>query len=156
MACSADSPVATATTLDPPPPPAAPTALGAVVVDHTRVDLAWTDASDSEDSFELERSADGGASWSTIATTGPDAVGHSDTSVAAETEYWYRVRACLLGQCSAYSNVATATTPVAPTPPAAPSGLVATPVSRSRINLAWSDNSDDHFHGRGRHFANAD
>ncbi len=41
----------------------------------------------------------------------------------------------------AYSNVASATTPLAP--PAAPTGLSATAVSVSRIDLAWSDAADN-------------
>jgi hypothetical protein len=41
---------------------------------------------------------------------------------------------------SAYSNIASATT-APPPPPAAPSGLTATAVSSSQINLTWVDNA---------------
>lgn len=141
--CSAWSSVASATTLDPPPPPNGPTGLGVTSASYDSVVLGWTDASDTEDSFQVQRSVNGGASWTTVATLGPNATSFTDTSVDPETSYSYRVRACLEDQCSGYSNVANVTTPPAPQPPAAPSGLTATPISQTRIDLTWTDNSDN-------------
>src|SRR6185503_8816158 len=63
---------------------------------------------------------------------------NSDTGLDAGTTYHYRVRAQNAAGPSAYSNSASATT-VGPL--IAPSGLNATPVSTSRINLTWVDNS---------------
>jgi hypothetical protein len=67
---------------------------------------------------------------------------YSSTGLQASTTYTYRVRANNVGGSSAYSNEAFATTQTE-TPPAAPSTLVATAVSSSRIDLSWSDNSDN-------------
>jgi hypothetical protein len=124
-----------------PPPPVAPSGLSATAVSHEQVDLAWTDNSPDEDSFRLERRVNGG-DWSRVTSTGPNVTAHSD-GVSPETEYSYRVQACGLGGCSDFSNVATATTPSAPTPPAAVTDLNATVLSESSVRLSWTDNSDN-------------
>ncbi len=58
--------------------------------------------------------------------------------------YYYRVRAYRAGdgQYSSYSNVAHGTTQACP-PPVAPTGLSATAISASQINLSWTDNAGD-------------
>ncbi len=54
--------------------------------------------------------------------------------------YDYRVRATNANGDSPYSNEATATTP---TLPAVPTGLTATAMSDTAVDLAWTDNSTD-------------
>ncbi len=141
--CSTPSAEVSVTTPVEPAPPAAPSGLVATPAAHDRVALAWTDNSDNEDTFELERSSDGGASWPTVATTTPNQTTYSDETVTAETQYLYRVRACNAEGCSTYSEIAAAETPAALTPPAPVSDLTATAVSTSRIDLTWTDNSDN-------------
>ncbi len=126
--------VASATTL---PAPAPPTGLTATPVSSSRINLAWTDNATNESGYKVERSADG-VSFSLLAITGANAVSYSNTSLTSSTPYHYRVAATNGSHDSAYSNVAPATTLA---PPAAPSNLVATAVSTSRINLTWVDNS---------------
>src|SRR5207253_5226331 len=59
--------------------------------------------------------------------------------LTTSTTYYYRVRATSsLNGDSTYSNIASATTAG---PLAAPSSLIATAISNSQINLAWTDNS---------------
>ena len=63
----------------------------------------------------------------------------NSTGLAATTSYSYRVRATdAAGNLGAFSNIASATTPVAPdtTPPGAPTGLGATAVAPTQISLA--------------------
>ena len=134
---SGDSNVDSATTLDDAPP--APGGLAAATVSDTRIDLSWTDNSNNETGFEIERSPDGVSGWSLLATVGADVVAHSDTGLTPVTTYWYRVRATNAAGASAYSNVDGATTQ--DIPPAAPGALGATAISDSRIDLAWTDNS---------------
>ncbi|MCC5846518.1 MAG: immunoglobulin domain-containing protein [Verrucomicrobia bacterium] len=111
-----ESDVATLTVTAPPPP--APTDLQATAVDYDQIDLIWTDPtdpSDPTDGFRIERSADGTGNWITLTTvTGTE---HSDTGIAAESTWHYRVIALRDGLESEPSNVASATTPAAPAAP---------------------------------------
>jgi predicted phage tail protein len=138
---SAYSNTAHATTHPQLTPPAAPANLTAAAVSSSRIDLAWTDPSNNEDGFRIERSPDG-VTFSLLATVGLNATNHADLGLAGATTYHYRVRAYNGAGNSSYTNTATATTPPnAPTLPAAPSSLTATAKSRTRINLAWTDNA---------------
>jgi hypothetical protein len=128
----------------PPTPPAAPSNLTANAVSSSQIDLAWTDNANNETGFKIERCQGAGCSnFAQIATTGADVVTFSDTGLTANTSYSYRVRATNAGGDSAYSNTASATTPAAQNPPAAPSNLTANAVSSSQINLAWTDNANN-------------
>src|SRR5206468_4056693 len=82
-----------------------------------------------------ERSTGGG--WTQIGTVGANVTTYSDTTAAANTTYFYRVRAYAGSVNSAYSNQASTTTPA----PAAPGGLAATVASASQVNLSWADNA---------------
>ena len=129
-----------------PPPPPAPAGMTATASAATRISLTWTDTASNEDGFQIERCAGAGCTaFAPRAQVGPNATAFSDTTVAAESTYRYRVRAVNAGGASDYSNVAAATTPVAPPPPpplpAAPSGLIAFAASATSIALAWADNS---------------
>ncbi len=121
-------------------PPAAPSGLGASALSSSQISLSWTDNAGDETGFQVERSTDG-QTFSLAGTAGASATGYTDSGLAAGTPYWYRVRAINGFGASGYSNVATATTLAGP--PAAPSGLTATAVSKSQINLAWQDNSSN-------------
>lgn len=120
--------------------PAAPSALTATENGSTVIDLAWTDNSAGETSFEVERSLDGSTGWAQVLTPAADATSDSDTGLAAETEFFYRIRAVRSGDVSAWSNVDSATTLALPL---APSNLVATANGANQIDLTWTDNSTD-------------
>jgi serine protease len=94
-------------------PPAAPSALAATVVSHSQIDLAWTDNSGDEQGFQVERSSDQ-ESWAFVASVGAAVTTYSDTGLAADTTYYYRVRAYNLSGSSGYTNTASATTDIAP------------------------------------------
>jgi lysyl endopeptidase len=123
-------------------PPAAPTGLTADAVACDQIDLAWTDNADNETGFKIERSLNG-TTFSEIDTVGANVTNYSDTTVAENTTYWYRVRAYNSAGNSAYSNIDNATTPTCPVePPAAPTNLNAKQKGK-RIELTWTDNSND-------------
>ncbi|HMN11822.1 MAG TPA: putative glycoside hydrolase [Bellilinea sp.] len=96
----------------PEPLPAAPTGLSATASGTDQVDLAWTDNATNETGFTIERSTDG-ATWAQIAVTAADAESYSDTGLASNTTYYYRVRAVNASGYSAYSNTDSDTTGVA-------------------------------------------
>ena len=127
---------ATATTV-----PVAPSNLVGNATSSTRVSLTWGNVS-GETGYRVERSLDG-STWSQIGTTGLNVTSYADTTVSPSTTYQYRVEAVNAGGTSDPSNVVTVTTPGTPQPPAAPSNLTATAISRSRVDLAWSDNSNN-------------
>lgn len=132
---SAYTPEASATT--PLPAPAPPTQLGISAVTSTSLRLAWTDASNNETGFKVERKAGDGA-YAEIATTAANASTYQDQNLQPSTLYTYRVRAVNSNGGSAHSNEASATTL-----PASPSGLRLTLLSYTSIKLEWTDNSVD-------------
>jgi hypothetical protein len=125
-----------------PEPPAAPTNLTATAVSCNQINLTWQDNSNNEDGFAVERSLDG-LTFTLLTSLAADQTAFNDTNVVAETTYWYRVRAFNAGGYSAYSNVASATTPDCPGPPTAPSGLEGKQTGNTEVTLWWKDNSDN-------------
>ena len=118
----------------------APSNLQATAVTSTRVDLAWTDNSTSETGFKVYRSTDG-TNYTFLGNAAANATSYTNNSAQASTTYYYRVLAYEPGGGqSAYSNVATVTTPGVPTPP---SNLTATAISSTAIALAWADGSNN-------------
>jgi subtilisin family serine protease len=117
--------------------PAAPTSLVATATSSSKVNLTWTDNATDEGGFKLERSTDG-VNFVQAATLTPNTTAFTNINLNASTTYHFRIRAYQGTNHSPFSNVAVATTQPLP---AAPSNLVATAVSSSRINLAWADNS---------------
>jgi subtilisin family serine protease len=93
-------------------PPDAPTGLTADAAASSVIDLGWTDNSNNETGFRIERKTGVDGTYSLIATLGQDATAYSDTGLAGLTDYFYRVYAynSTLGN-SDYSNEANASTP---------------------------------------------
>jgi hypothetical protein len=122
--------------------PAAPTNLEATAVTTSSVTLGWTDNSSNENGFCVERLI--GSTWTQIGST-PDSniTTFSHTGLDSGTAYSYRVLAFNGSGNSAATSTVTATTVSVNQPPAAPSGLSATPASGKNIDLAWTDNSSN-------------
>lgn len=94
-------------------PPATPTGFTVQSVSVNRVELAWTDASNNEDGFAIERCSAKHAcsNFVEIGTVGPNVTVFADTTVSANTQYFYRMRAFNSGGPSNYTNVVSAKTP---------------------------------------------
>jgi hypothetical protein len=138
-ATSVESPysnTATATTLS---APSAPTGLSATASSPTQINLAWTDKSNNELGFKIERSTDG-AIFTQIASVAANVTTFSDVGLIASTVYHYRVRATNANGDSAYSNSASAMTHgTEATLPTAPTNLTATSANGLKVTLKWSD-----------------
>ncbi len=123
-------------------PPVAPSDLVATTVDHQQIDLAWTDNSDDETGFKVERKLEPSGAFTLIATLGANVTKYYNTGLQPGTTYSYRVSSYNAAGDSPASNEATATTAAATTP-TPPSDLAATAADHQRIDLTWTDNSDD-------------
>lgn len=95
-------------------PPVAPSGLTATAVAFDQIDLTWTDNSGNETGFKIEQSPDGVGSWVEINVNAADDNTYSDTGLSPETIYYYRVRATNGDGDSAYSNIDSDTTFLAP------------------------------------------
>ncbi|MDM8527296.1 C1 family peptidase [Anaerolineales bacterium HSG24] len=77
-----------------------------------QVDLSWTDNSDIEGGFNIERWDTTVGQWQQMTTTGANVTSYSDEELACGSSYSYRVVAFLGGDLSTYSNLAQATTSI--------------------------------------------
>jgi hypothetical protein len=123
----------------PGPVPEGPSGLAGTPVSSTSISLTWHDASDDETGFRVERKTSG--SYQEVETLAKDTTSWTDAGLTASTAYTYRVFAYNRRGDSPASNTVTVTTLAGP--PAAPSGLAATGISTTQINLAWTDNSSN-------------
>jgi len=117
-------------------PPAAPTGVLASDVGNRRALVSWTDASDNETGFEIERSPSFAGGTVMVAA---NVSGYIDQ--CGPGTFSYRVRAVNASGASPYSAWASVT--VAETAPAAPSGLVASANGNDSVTLSWTDNSNN-------------
>lgn len=81
--------------------------------------LSWTDNSTNEIGFKIERSVDG-LNFVQIKEVGANVTSYTDAGLPNTKQYWYRLAAYNSGGNSAYSNVATGTTPTGPALPPVP------------------------------------
>ncbi|MES2240643.1 MAG: LamG-like jellyroll fold domain-containing protein [Bacteroidota bacterium] len=72
--------------------------------------LNWTDNSNNEANFIVERSSDG-LSFVQIAEVGANTASYTDTNLVANTKYYYRLKATNKTDSSSYSEVFNVTTP---------------------------------------------
>jgi formylglycine-generating enzyme required for sulfatase activity/subtilisin family serine protease len=134
---SAASREATATTFG---PTAVPTGVTATAFSSTQINLSWTDAATNETGYRIERRQTTGTgsttTFSLLANLGAGVTTYSSTGLLASTGYAYRVSAVAPGGALVSAAAVTATT-LAVT--VAPTGFTATPISKSQINLRWTD-----------------
>src|SRR5213076_1948757 len=127
----------------PPPdttPPSVPTGLTASAVSSSQINLSWAASSDNVGVSGYRVFRDGAQIATTSATSFPN------TGLSPSTTYSYTVAAFdAAGNLSAQSSPASATTPAAAdtAPPSVPTGLTASAVSSSQINLSWAASSDN-------------
>ena len=108
-----------------------------------QVRLTWTDNSEDELGFVIERRIPDVVEWTKIDTTQANRTSYTNTGLQTETTYQYRIYAYNEYGSSDYSNIAEETTPEGP--PIAPSNLRqdAQQLAYNRVVLLWDDNSAD-------------
>lgn len=123
--------------------PAKPVDFAAeLTLDHSGVDLSWTDMSVYETGYEVERKVFNSSEWNLVASLPANITGFLDkqsNGLACEETYEYRVRAKSLKE--GYSLFSDSVTVSYNCLPPSPSLLTASPQSLSSIVLNWQDNS---------------
>ncbi len=90
--------------------PTMPTNLVATVVSASQVSLTWSFSLGTVSTvFKIERKMEVGGGYTQVATV-RDATSYMDTNLAADTQYYYQVKASNCAGDSGYSNEADATT----------------------------------------------
>ena len=121
--------------------PATPSGLAASTVEHNRVVIGWSDNSNNETGFRIERALGNGA-FSSLGTVGAGIATFTDSTAQPLTTYRYRVFAFnAQGDSTSSSNTITITTPAAPI--AAPTNLAASAPLATQVNLTWMDNASN-------------
>ncbi|HYV38598.1 MAG TPA: PQQ-dependent sugar dehydrogenase, partial [Gemmataceae bacterium] len=123
--------------------PVAPATLSATAVSGSRINLTWTDSSDNEDGFRIERSTDG-VNYTEIGSAAANVTTFDVVSLQSNVTYYFRVRPFSndLGN-GAYSPAASSQTLSSSSIPTAPSSLTAQATSNTQVTLAWQNNASN-------------
>ena len=120
--------------------PDAPSLLNSNPINNTQINLSWTDNSNNEDGFKIERKTTASGTYSEIAQVGPNINTYNNTGLTGGTEYCYRVRSYNAVGNSSYSNESCNNT--FPDLPNVPINLVANIIQNPlSVELVWTDNS---------------
>ncbi|MDD5194778.1 MAG: C25 family cysteine peptidase, partial [Candidatus Omnitrophica bacterium] len=120
--------------------PVAPANLKVTSSTSTAMVLNWTDNSNNETGFKIERSLYPDTGFTQVGTASANVVSYSASGLSPETTYYWRIRATNASGNSEYSNITYGTVKrglVAPT------NLTATQLSQTNNLLQWTDNSDN-------------
>ena len=124
-------------------PPQAPEQLTYSDLASNAVRLEWTDRSDNEEGFRLERSQSQDFTPVDTATTAASVTHYQDTNLLPSTDYYFRVQAFNQAGDSAYSNSVHLRTPDQPVELTPPSALGIDSATTTTLTLVWQDNSDN-------------
>ncbi|MFB6291432.1 MAG: fibronectin type III domain-containing protein [Candidatus Bipolaricaulia bacterium] len=113
----------------------APTGLTSRVLSPKKIRLSWEDTSDNEEGFRIYRNG------KEVATVGPNITEFTDTGLADDTEYTYRVSSYNEGGESPLSDSLAVRTPVQVSE--SPGKLSSEVLSPTEIKITWVDNSDN-------------
>jgi len=118
----------------------APSGLNATAQSSSNILLSWNDNASDETGYEVERSANG-STWSSRASLAANTESFDDSGLNPVSTWYYRVRAVLGGDSSAWAGPVSATT--FDVPPVTPAFLNASGASASAINLSWADSANN-------------
>lgn len=121
--------------------PHPPINLSAFTDSVLQISLSWSDESENEDKFFIERKSSFAGSFVIYDSVEKNEQNYLDSELEENLTYYYRVYARNAAGDSGYSNVANATTNL--NPPTAPKELEATATSADTIRLTWRDSSNN-------------
>ena len=120
--------------------PVAPSVLNSNAISNSQINISWTDNSNNEDGFKIERKTTSSGTYSEIAQVGPNIATYNNIGLAGGTQYCYRVRSYNTAGNSTYTNESCNNT--FPDLPNVPINLVASIIqSPLSVELVWTDNS---------------
>ncbi|MDE5417489.1 fibronectin type III domain-containing protein [Labilibaculum sp. DW002] len=137
IGASANSDLASATTLAAPTAPDAPVNLSASNITYNSLTVTWDAVTDAND-YDLDVRPAGG-SWTTVALA---TTSYDYTGLDAETTYEFQVRANNSIGASANSSLVSATTLVAPTAPEVPTNIIASSITFNSFTISWDAMAD--------------
>lgn len=121
---SDESNIASATTVDEATPPASPTGLALSAAYSTQVNLVWTDNSDNESGFKIERASYLSGQWTQVMVTAANVTSTTDSGLTPKKNYFYRVRATnSAGDSAPSSYIVARTTTNSPAQVPVPHGI---------------------------------
>ena len=121
--------------------PAPPTNLSTTTQSAFSISLVWSDNSNNEAGFKIERASAFAGPYSVIHTTNPNTQYYLNSSLLPSTLYFYRVTAYNSAGQSAYTNIdSTLTLSYNPAPP---QNLQVTATTANSVSLAWIDMSNN-------------
>ncbi len=115
-----------------------PTDLAIDDIDSNFVTLTWTDNSDAETGYEVQRSLNG-TDWATLTTTAADVETYTDLTVSSVTHYYYRVRAFNATHVSGWSATVDDTTPAYSGPALEPDSIASANITSTSVDIHWTD-----------------
>lgn len=126
--------------------PDAASSFSAIAISNNAIQLNWNDNPSplyNETAFEIYRSKVSGSGYVLIGKTGTDVLSFLDQTLAANTKYYYLVRAVNNTAASPVTTEVNAITKSDITAPTAPTNLKITSSSRSSVSLSWDASTDD-------------
>ncbi len=120
-------------------PPNPPADFKGVMNGATRIDFTWSDASNNEDGFKLERKL-GSGSYLLIASVGQNVISYSDTSLISGSSYSYRIYSYNSKGNSSYSSEVLISTQSIPN---LPTNLKVLINGMSKVDISWVDGSNN-------------
>jgi large repetitive protein len=126
--------------------PDAASSVSAIAISNNSIQLYWNDnpnPANNETAFEIYRSTTSGVGYTLVGKTAADVLSFLDNGLAANTKYYYVIRAVNNNAASAQSAEVNATTSSDITAPTAPTNLVVTGTTRSSVALSWDASTDD-------------
>lgn len=110
-------------------PPGVPTNLTASASSSSTIDLSWS-AADFAEGYRIYRDD--------VEVASTSGTSYSDTGLSGETTYVYAIQAYNSQGESALTDDVSETTPPAPAAPDSPTGLIATALSATAVELTWN------------------